>query len=245
MGSGIFFTAFFQPLYNLLIGLTTLSGGSIGWAIVLITILTRIVLYPFTHQSLKAQQAMQKLQPKINALKEKHKDNKEEFSRQLMQLYRQQNVNPFSSCLMVGVQLPILWALYRVFQQGLGNGGIPSGILYTFITAPAASTTLFLGADLAKPSIALAVVAGIAQYLQTKSLPHTSPPAPADGAGRDEQMLTMMNKQMLYFFPIITVVIGSTMPAGLTLYWGVSTLLLFFQQWWAFRRPRAAAKKAQ
>ncbi|OGQ45553.1 MAG: hypothetical protein A3H42_01430 [Deltaproteobacteria bacterium RIFCSPLOWO2_02_FULL_46_8] len=235
MSSGIFFTAFFQPLYNLLIGLTALTGGSIGWAIVLVTVLIRIILYPLTHQSLKAQQTMQKLQPMIGELKAKYKNNKEEFSKQLMQLYRQQNVNPFSSCLMIGVQLPILWALYRVFQEELGSGGIPDGILYSFIVAPSASTTLFLGVDLATSSIALAVVAGAAQYLQARSLPHAPAPAPKDGAGRDEQMLTMMNKQMLYFFPVITVVIGSTIPSGLTLYWAVSTFLLFLQQWWAFR----------
>lgn len=229
MGS-LFFTIFYQPLFNLLIALTMFAGGSIGWGIILVTVAVRALLYPLTEQSLTAQRSMQKLQPMIAELKAKHKDNKEKFSKELMELYKQQKVNPFSSCVTVLSQLPVLFALYRAFQIGLDGKGVPDGVLYSFVSAPQTIQIIFFGINLGQPNLVLSVIAGLLQYLQARSLP--KPPTvaqPVDGA-KDEQMASMMNKQMMYIFPIMTVVIGMSIPSGLTLYWAISTLLLYLQQ---------------
>ncbi|MBI5134872.1 membrane protein insertase YidC [Candidatus Uhrbacteria bacterium] len=226
-----FFNAIlYQPLFNLLIALTNFAGGNIGWGIVLITIGIRALLYPLTQQSLLAQRSMQKLQPAIAALKEKHKGDKERFSRELMTLYQHHKVNPFSSCLTVLVQLPILWALYQVLNEGIANQGTSSALLYSFVSAPTQISSWFLGVDLSKPSIIIAAIAGVFQYLQARTLP--KPPIgtqPSDGA-KDEQMMSIMNKQMMYVFPIVTVIIGMRISSGLTLYWALSTALLYLQQ---------------
>ncbi len=227
--SALFFSIFYQPLFNLLITFTVIAGGNIGWGIVLVTIAVRAFLYPLTQQSLTAQQSMQRLQPAIAELKVKYKDDKEKFSKELMELYKQQKVNPFSSCVTVLLQLPVLLALYKAFRIGLG-AGIPSGILYSFVAAPQTIHTAFLGANLGQPNVVLAVIAGAFQFLQAKSLP--KPPTvsqPVDGA-KDEQMASIMNKQMMYVFPIMTIVIGMRIPSGLTLYWAISTMLLYIQQ---------------
>ena len=215
-------------------GLTTLVGGHIGVAIILITIGVRVILYPLTNGSLKAQKSMKLLQPRINELKKKHRENKEAFSKELMSLYKEHNVNPFSSCGMVLVQLPILWALYRALSVGLSGAALPVGLLYAFVQAPTPIVMTFLGVNLAHPSAVFAVVAGFMQYLQARSLPRTAPSAPNDG-GKDEKIMASMNTQMMYVFPIFTVIIGLQIPAGLSLYWAVSTFLLFLQQWNAFR----------
>jgi len=233
--ASIFTFVFYQPIFNVLVALTTLVGGNIGWSIILITIAVRLVLYPLTNHSLVAQQSMKKLQPQIDALKKKHGENKEAFSKELMGLYKEHKVNPFSSCGMVLVQLPILWALYRAFRVGLSNHVIPTELLYSFVHSPAKLYTGFLGINLAAPSAVIAVVAGFMQFLQARSLPRTPPAQPVDGS-TDEKMTATMNKQMMYVFPILTVVIGLRIPAGLSLYWAVSTFLLLVQQVRVFRR---------
>ncbi len=233
----LFTTILYQPLFNLLIALTGLAGGSIGWGIVLITVGIRALLYPLTQQSLVAQRSMQKLQPAIAALKEKHKNDKEKFSRELMTLYQHHKVNPFSSCLTILIQLPILWALYEALRESIANHGIPQELLYSFVSAPETISSWFFGADLSQPNIIIALIAGLFQFLQAKTLP--KPPTvaqPTDGA-KDEQMMTMMNRQMTYVFPVITVVIGMRIPSGLTLYWAASTALLYLQQYMVLRKP--------
>ncbi len=231
----LFNSIFYEPLFNLLIWLTGVVGGHIGVAIILITIALRALLYPFMNSSLVAQQSMKKLQPKINDLKKKHGANKEAFSRELMGLYKEHNVNPFSSCLMVLVQLPILWALYQALQVGLSDASIPKEALYSFVQVPQIIITSFLGVNLTHSNAVMAVIAGFTQFLQARSLPRSAPAAPADG-GKDEKMMATMNTQMLYVFPIITVVVGLQIPAGLSLYWAVSTILLTAQQWYVFRK---------
>ena len=91
---------------------------------------------------------------------------------------------------------------------------------------------------MAKPNYVLAVLAGAAQYFQAKTLSRKNPPTEAGAGGKDEAMMSMMNKQMLYFMPVMTVVIGFSLPAGLTLYWFFSTLLMVLQQLWQFKKPK-------
>ena len=117
---GIFFTLLTQPMYNALIWLySVLPGNDLGVAIILLTVIIKLILWPFTGQSLKSQTAMQQLQPKIEEVKEKYKNDKEGQAKVMMALYKEEKVNPFSSCLPLLVQLPILLALYTVLRRSV------------------------------------------------------------------------------------------------------------------------------
>lgn len=219
---------FYQPLLNLLVWLhNLLPGNDFGWAIIALTVVIKIILWPLSGKSLKSQKALQEIQPKVDALKGQYKDNKEALGRAMMELYRKEKVSPFSSCLPLLIQLPFLIAIYEVLRDGLQNGSL--NLLYSFVAKPEAVNTIWLGIfDLAKASIVLAVITGLAQFWQTKML--TRKPQPALPGAQDEGMASLMNKQMMYIMPIITVVIGASLPAGLILYWLVNTLATIAQQ---------------
>lgn len=175
---------------------------------------------------------MTDLQPKINALKEKHKDDKEAHARATMELYKEHKVNPLSSCLPLLIQLPILIALYQVFIQSL-NGQQLHG-LYSFIVDPGKINPVFLHwLNLSHNNVYMAVVAGLLQYWQSRlMLPKT---ATTDTTAK------MMQYQTLYFLPAVTIFIGAKFPAGLTLYWIVTTLFGVAQQYYILRKDRKPA----
>lgn len=225
----LFTTIFYQPLLNILIFFyNVIPGNDIGIAIIAITVLIKLILYPFSLKSLKSQKALQEIQPKIDALKEKYKDQKDKMAAEMMNLYKAEKVSPFSSCLPLLIQLPFLIAVYQVFQTGLSNGNL--NLLYPFIANPGHINTIAFGfLDLAKPQIVLAVLAGLAQFWQAKMLISKKPEVKSQGS-KDENMMAIMNKQMTYFMPIMTVVIGVSLPGGLVLYWFIITVLTALQQ---------------
>lgn len=229
-----FFTVvFYQPILNLLIFLyNTVSFQDLGVAIILLTILIKIILWPLGRQSIKSQKALQDLQPKIEELKKKYADNKVELSRATMEMYKENKVNPFSSCLPLLIQLPFLFAVYQVFRDGLNN---KLDLVYSFISRPEiVHYTSFGFLELNKPNIYLAVLAGLAQFWQAKMMITKAPVVKTDGS-KDESMTAIMNKQMLYFMPAITIFIGWSLPGGLTLYWFVITVLTALQQLVVFK----------
>lgn len=230
-------TIFYQPLFNLLVWLyNIIPGHDIGLAIVILTVFIKVILYPFSLQAIRAQKAMVELQPKIGELKIKYKDQKEEMSKAMMNLYKENKVNPLSSCLPVLIQLPFLIAVYQVFIHGLGSQGLEN--LYSFVANPGHINPVSLGfLDLSKSNIVLAVLAGAAQFWQTKMMPMSKPSQKIPGS-KDESMTAMMNKQMLYFMPAITVFIGATLPGGLTFYWFLTTILTVAQQYLYFGRNK-------
>lgn len=238
----LFNTILYQPLFNFLVWLyNVMPGHDIGLAIIILTVLIKLILYPFSLQAIRAQRALAELQPKINEIKNKYKDKKELMTREMMKLYKENKVNPFSSCLPVLIQLPFLIAVYQVFIKGLSSQGLEN--LYPFVANPGQINAVSMGfLDLAKPNLVLAVLAGAAQFWQTKMMPLQQPPKDMPGS-RDESMTAMMNKQMLYFMPVITVVIGATLPGGLTFYWFLTTFLTVGQQYLYFRKSKRQTTK--
>jgi len=232
----IFNLVLYQPLYNLLIWLyDVLPGNDIGVAIIALTIIIKLILFPLSQKSIKAQQEMQKLQPKLAELKKKHKDDKQKLTEETMKLYKEQKVNPMSSCLPLLIQLPFLIAVYQVFRTGLTNGDL--NMLYYFVPNPGEINPISFGfINLAVPSIPLAVLAAAAQFLQAKMLPTGPQPKKISNASKDESMMANMNKSMKYFMPLITLLIGMQLPGGLTLYWFITTLLTALQQIIFFRK---------
>lgn len=248
---GFFHTYLYEPIYNLLVFLyAVVPGQDIGVAIIILTVIIKLVLYPFSLKSIKSQRALTQLQPKIDELKRKFKGKKEEMAKAMMELYSKEKVSPFSSCLPLLIQLPILFALYRVMRDGLRQAEITG--LYSWVPNPGSLDPTFLDSiDLAAPNIFLAILAGIIQFWQARMLSARKPPKSLrkkEGA-KDENLLSTMNTQMVYFMPIMTVVIGATLPGGLTLYWLVNNLLTVGQQYISFRKPKEKApeegKKAE
>jgi YidC/Oxa1 family membrane protein insertase len=233
--SFIYHTILYQPLFNALIFLyNILPGHSIAFAITLLTILIRIILWPLSAYSLKSQKAMQELQPKIDELKKQYKDDKAKLAQATMDLYKTQKVSPMSSCLPLLIQFPFLIAVYQVFRSGLTTTNFSD--LYSFVANPGAIDATFFGImSLAEPSIVLAIITGIAQYIQTKMLTTKKPPVKTAGA-KDENMLAEMNKSMQYFMPFMTILIGMSLPAGLVLYWLLTTALTIVQQKFVFKK---------
>jgi len=231
----MFQTFFYQPVLNLLVFLYNIvPGNDLGVAIILLTIVIKLILLPLSKKSIKSQKALQDLQPKTDELKKKFKDNKEAMSKAMLELYKKNKVNPFSSCLPLIIQLPFLFAVFRVFRDGFDNGTLD--LVYPFITRPEAINYMSLGfIDLSVRNIPMAVMAGAAQFWQTKMMLAKKPPIKSPGA-KDENMAAIMNKQMLYFMPILTVVIGIQFPGGLALYWLVTTVLTGAQQAWLFNK---------
>lgn len=238
------FTAIFlQPLLNLLVGLyNALPGNDLGIAIIALTFLVKLILWPFTALQIKQQRALQAIQPKIDEIRAKYKDDREAQGRELMSLYSREKVNPAASCLPLLIQIPVFIGLYRALSQGISS--FDSTLLYPFIENPGVIHASLLGiVDLTKRSIPLALGAAVVQFYQSRQLlknaaPTMTPPPTevADSPGaQDESMATIMNRQMTYTMPILTAAIGWTLPAGLTLYWFVMSLLSVVQQWWITR----------
>lgn len=232
----IYNAVFYQPIFNLLVWLyEVVPGQDIGIAIILITIILKIVLFPFSLQSLKSQRAMNALQPKLKALQAEFKDDKEKQARAVMELYASEKVSPFSSCLPLLIQLPFLFALYHALQKGLTNGGFEQ--LYPFVAHPGTIDVMFLGVvDLAARSWPLALLAGLTQLWQTLMLsPKPNPAAKVPGS-KDEDTMAAVNRQMTYLMPVMTFILGLQFPGGLALYWLVMNLLTVAQQWLFFQK---------
>lgn len=238
----MFQTIFYQPILNLLVFLYNIvPGHDLGVVIILITIIIKLILLPLSRQSIKSQKELQDLQPKINELKKKYADNKEELGRAMMELYKEHKVNPFSSCLPLLIQLPFLYAVFMVFRDGLNNESL--SLVYPFIQRPETISHVAFGfLDLAKPNIYLAVAAGLAQFYQAKMM-MTKKAEVVVKEAQDENMMAMMNKQMLYFMPALSVFIGLTLPGGLTLYWFITTLLTVLQQLYIFKNKDKDGKR--
>ncbi|MFA5967359.1 MAG: YidC/Oxa1 family membrane protein insertase [Patescibacteria group bacterium] len=222
----------YQPLFNILmLFYVYLPGHDLGVAIIVLTLIIRLALAPSYVQTLRAQQELKRIQPEIDEIRKLHKDDQAKQSEALMKVYQANKVNPFSSCLPMLIQLPILYALYRVFMAGLNTDSLK--LLYAwFPQMPTEINTAFLHwlhvpgleINLAHPNIYLAVLAGVFQLAQSWLMMKSNPTAPGNGT------MKLINMQMTYLFPIVTVFIGMSLPAALALYWAATTVFTVIQQ---------------
>lgn len=240
-----------NPLINALILLYDVLLRDFGWAIVVLTVALRFLLYPLFVTQLKSQRAMQELSPALAELKKKHKDDRQKFAEEQMRLYRERGVNPASGCLPVLLQFPILIGLYSALSQvGCGLGNFPptcpglthdqlAQVLYPFVPNPIppdaprldtlAAWLPWITDGLAQPEPfpwkILAVLAGASQFVASMmTLPKKQPQT-------DDPMQRSM-QWMVYYFPVITVAFAWSFPAGLALYWVVTTLFSIGQQYY-------------
>ena len=154
---------------------------------------------------------------------------KKKMAQATMQLYKEEKINPLSSCLPLLIQLPIIIAVYNVFRIGLSTQDFQRS---TFVPNPGTINTLSFGfvdmaASATLPGLILAVAAGLAQYFQARMFSRRQPPKDPKGhlvkGSEDESVAAIMNRQMLYLMPALTVIFGYYLPAGLVLYWLVQT----------------------
>jgi len=225
-----------QPLFNALIFLVWLvPNHNVGWAIIGLTVIIRLILLPSSLSAARQQKKMRDLQPELTALAEKYKGQKEKLAQAQMAFYKENKVNPLGSCLPLLVQLPILIVLYYVFQDGLSVNRFD--MLYNFTPRPEFIKTVFLGIDLAQPD---KYISGILQFIQSKQLMPSITKAADPKKGPDMQ--AMMSKQMMYLMPIFTVFIAGRLPAALPLYWIITNLFTIGQQWYVFREKSDKVK---
>ncbi|MFA5871790.1 MAG: YidC/Oxa1 family membrane protein insertase [Parcubacteria group bacterium] len=223
----LFHTIIYQPIYNALIYIyNVVPGHDLGLAIIILTVIVRLILYPVAKKQIESQKRLQAIQPEIKKIQEKYRSDKEKQSRMLMQLYKERKANPAAGCLPLIIQLIFFIALYQAFIAGI-NFSQECKDLYSFVSCPEGIRVMFLGfLDITKPNIVLAVIAAAAQYIQTKMM---TPVMPASSGKSD--ISSIMGQQMLYLGPILTLFIGIRFPAGLAIYWIVNTVFAIVQQY--------------
>lgn len=241
---GIFKVILLKPIYNLLMFLVWLiPGNNLGVAIIILTLFIRLALLPSSAKSLEAQEKIKELQPELDKIKKKYKDDKEAEAKATMEIYQRYKINPLSSCLPLLLQFPILIILYYTLRISLNTSRFD--LLYSFVPQPAAINAMFLSMNLANPNIYLAVIAGVLQYIQSKQM-MPKKPKPTEGKQDSQSMFqNILSNQMLYFFPIITIYIGTTIPAALTLYWLISILFTILQQMYISKQQKSSQIKVK
>lgn len=224
--SSIFTEILWRPLFNgLVFFYSVLPWHDLGLAIILLTLLIRLILAPVLGRAKKAQKELGRIQPEIKKIQERHKNNKEAQSKALMEFYAENKINPFSGCLLMLVQLPILIALFSVFRSGFDPKELV--YLYSFIPSPGSLNTISFGIiDLSKGNIILGAFAALTQFYQTKlTLPQTT--TSPEGKNDFAQALQW---QSLYLFPLIIFAWSYSLPSALTLYWTVLNLFGIIQE---------------
>ncbi len=213
-----------EPLLNILVFLyKTIALGDFGLAIIYLTILIRLLLFPVFSKSAIHQREMQKIQPKLKKVQEQHKNDRAKQAEAMMALYKEHKVNPLSSFFWLLIQIPVFIALYQVFSKSLTLDSL-SG-LYSFITPPASLDYSFLGLiNLTKSNILIIGLAAIAQYFQGRlSLPKVDPSQTLSSAEK-------MSRSMVFLGPALTIFVLFNFPSALGLFWLTTSLFSIGQQ---------------
>lgn len=242
---GDFFYAFiFEPLYNALIFLvSTVPYADVGIAVITLTIIVKFLLFPLSLKAVKTQLSMRLLEPKINQIKEKYKSNREEQAKKMMELYRTEGVNPFSSIATLLIQLPIIFGLYWILVKG-GLPDINFDFLYAITPVPETLNMRFLWVeDISEGSIILALLSGVTQFFQIKlAMPEIKKrganPSMKDDLARSFQL------QMRYVMPVIVVGVAYVISAAIALYWTTSNLFAIGQELYMRRRLKGLRDSA-
>lgn len=223
-------TIIYAPLYNALIYFVAhMPAGDIGLAVVILTIGARLILSPLSYKSIKSQIEMKALAPKIQELQAKYKDDKARLSQETFALYKEHKVNPFSGCLAVLLQLPIIFALYKVFINDLSAS---ADLLYSNLVVPATISYQFLGFfDISEKSLVLALIAGLAQFAQIRyTMGKANTETNVKATTTQEVFTQAMTKQMQYVLPVIAFIFSYTISAVIALYWATTAIFSLAQE---------------
>ena len=224
----------YQPFVNALAVLVSIiPGGDVGLAVVLLTLLVKIVLYPLSQRGIESQAQMGALTPEINKIKASGA-SKEEQARLTFELYKKHKVNPFSGCL---IQIPVIIviiALYSVFLKGVS---FDPAVLYSFVPTPEVVGVFFLGMiDITGKSVLLAVIAGVTQYFQAHYMPKPATTTTASTNSFQDSFSKSMHMQMKYVFPFIIAFFAYTISGAVALYLITSNIFAIGQQIYAKKK---------
>ncbi|MBI4100649.1 YidC/Oxa1 family membrane protein insertase [Candidatus Microgenomates bacterium] len=253
---------FIWPILNVLIALTKGFdflglAGSLGWAIISLTVLIRLILYPLTDAQLKSTKKMQELKPHLDSLKEKHGKDRQKLAAAQMQLYKEHGVNPAAGCLPLLLSMPILISLYQVFWKVLSNGNLKeiteqiNQIVYFPALKIQELDLYFFGANLAeKPSdwqsvgwwlLLIPPITALLYLVQTKTMVPAGVKKEAPKKAKKEDMEDIMSSMtqgpMSFLFPLMFGFFAYSFPIGLSLYWNTFTILAIIQQYFIFKIP--------
>lgn len=234
MFSYIWHTFFFDPIYNgLVFFIDVIPGGDVGVAIICITVVVKLVLFPLSLKAARTQRVMRELEPKLKEIKKKFKDKREEQARAMMDVYKDAGMNPFASVVLLFVQIPIIIALYLAVSRG---GGVPLpdiniDLLYAFIPSPETVNMIFMGTiDIAMKSLPLAILAGVTQFIHAQ-LAIPTPPKSEDGKSDFKaDFARNMQLQMKYVMPFIIFIVAYTISASIALYFTISNIMAILQE---------------
>lgn len=222
-------TFFYKPLYNALVYIVDmLPGNSLFLAVVILTIIVRLIISPLSYRSIKTQLKTKKIQPLLRAIK-KNTPDKQDQARATMALYKAHGVKPFSGFLLILVQFPIIIALYWVFREG--GVDIDPESLYSFISIPENISLTSLGIDLAQKSLILAFLTGFTQYIYLSiSTSMKKDPEADKGQSDQEKMMAKVGQSMKYMMPVMITIFAYTIGGAVALYWTTSNLFMIIQE---------------
>ncbi|MBI5140345.1 MAG: membrane protein insertase YidC [Candidatus Vogelbacteria bacterium] len=229
-------TLVYYPIYNALVFLTALMpGNDIGLAVVVLTLLVKTILAPLSHKTISTQKKMKDLEPLIAEIKETHKKDREAQAVKMMELYKEHRVNPFSGIVLMFIQIPIILALFFVFQSKID---LAADFIYSFVMKPATIGMSFLGLiDLTQKNLLLAVLVGFTQFIQVKySLPPTVKKEKKKDGEEDSSFgsdfAEGMNFQMKYVLPIFIGFVAYGLSAVVSLYWIVNNVFTIIHEFY-------------
>lgn len=261
-----------QPIFNLLAFIYNFIGD-FGVAIIIVTIIVRLCLWPLVKKQLHQTRAMREIQPELKKIRAKANGNKMLESTMMMELYREKNIKPFSSLLVMVIQIPIMIAIFRVVQIFSGaaynaaNGTNPADFIYPFLAdmgriqelLSGQHLTLFGVIDLSRtvagywPALIIAAAASLFQYYQSRQI---MPDAgnhkklremfkeAANGKEIDQaDMMAATNRNMMIFMPIMTFMIALAFPGAVVLYYATTSLIAIAQQRYMLSRSEAEMEK--
>ena len=195
-----------------------------GWDIIILTILLRIIFFPLNQLSFKSMKRMKEVQPIIERIRKKYKDNPEALNRELMNVYRTYKINPFSGCLPILIQIPIFIAFYEVLLMAIELRHAPFMLWINDLSAP---ERLYIG-HLHIPIIGgiplLTILMGLSMYLQQKLTPTSADP---------------LQSKLMLLMPIFFTILFINFPSGLVLYWFVNNILSIIQQYITLKMEKA------
>jgi len=234
-----------NPVLNVLVALTQFVGGNFGLAIIVLTVIVRLVSWPLTKRQLNSTKAMQEMQPKVQELQKKYGKNKEKLQQEMMKLYKEAGINPLGCIWPMLIQFPIWIALYQAIMSALAT--TPESLLgiaqrlysWGIVNQAIPLSSRFLWLDLSQPDpyFILAILVGGTMWAQQKM---TTAPAVDPRQQSTNRMMTLMMPLMFGFLTLM-------FPSGLALYWAVSNIIGIITQYfvtggWGYLRPRSLSQ---
>jgi len=235
----------YKPLYNALVALIDiLPGANIAIAVILLTVIVKVVMLPLNKKSIKSQMAMKEIEPELNKIRKDYPD-KQVQAQKTMALYKERGVNPFSGCLVILIQFPIIIALYLIFTKGINGGIIDPSLLYSFIKMPAEVGLNFLGTQITEKSLIIAILVAGSQYFSLKQIndinkvKNETPVDPNEKLDFAQEFGKNMTKNMTYTLPVIIGIVSYQVSAAVALYFLTSNIVSIVQQTFILKNKNA------